>query len=344
MFKRLSSTFSKDIGIDLGTANTLVYVKGRGIVINEPSVVAVNNKTGKILAIGSQAKKMIGKTPAHIVAVKPLTQGVISDFEITQQMLKYFIQKIHKTTFSILPKPRVVIGMPSCVTEVEKKAVYDAALSAGARSAYLIEEPIAAAIGARLPIQEAYGNIIVDIGGGTTEIAVISLGGIVSNRSLRVAGERLNQDIIQYVRNEFNIIIGERTAEELKIAIGSVFPLKENINFRIRGRDLINGLPKELVVNNNHVRFAISGAIKIMLRNIRDVLEDTPPELMSDFMERGICLVGGGSLLRGFDHLIAKQTKIPVFIEEDPLTTVVRGTGIVLEHLDEFKEILNSNF
>jgi len=344
MFKKFLSTFSKDIGIDLGTANTLVYVKGRGIVINEPSVVAINNKTGKILAIGEQAKRMIGKTPSHIIAVKPLTQGVVSDFEVTEQMLKYFIQKIHKTTFSILPKPRVVIGIPSGVTEVEKKAVYDAALSAGARSVYLIDEPMAAAIGARLPIQEAYGSVIVDIGGGTTEIAVISLGGIVISRSLRVAGERLNQEIIQYARNEFNIIIGERTAEELKIAIGSVYPLKQNLSFRIRGRDLVNGLPKELLANNNHIRFAVSGTVKIILRNIRDVLEDTPPELMADFMERGICLVGGGSLLRGLDQLIAKETRIPVFIEEDPLTTVVRGTGIVLEHLDEFKEVLDSDF
>lgn len=344
MFKKLVQKFSKDIGIDLGTANTLVYEKGKGIVINEPSVVAINQKTGKILAIGTEAKKMIGKTPLHIIAVKPLTKGVISDFEVTEQMLKYFISQVHKQIFSILPKPRIVIGIPSQVTEVEKKAVYDAGLSAGARSVYLIEEPMAAAIGFKMPIQDAKGNMIIDIGGGTTEIAVISLAGIVKSISLRLAGDKLNQDIIHYLRDEFNIIIGEQTAEELKIAIGAVFPLKKTLTAKICGRDLSSGLPKEALVNNNHIRMAMYNSIKEMLKNIRQVLEETPPELMSDIMQKGIALVGGGGLLRGLDQLITKHTKAPVLIDQDPLTTVIRGTGRVLENLDELKQVLSTNF
>ncbi|MAG44638.1 rod shape-determining protein [bacterium] len=344
MFKKLVQKFSKDIGIDLGTANTLVYERGRGIVINEPSVVAINQKTGKILAVGSQAKKMVGKTPSHISAVKPLTKGVISDFEVTEQMLKYFISQIHKQVLSIMPKPRIVIGIPSQITPVEKKAVYDAGLSAGARSVYLIEEPMAAAIGAKMPVQDAKGSMIIDIGGGTTEIAVISLGGIVKSISLRLAGDKLNQDIIHYMRDEFNIIIGERTAEELKIAIGSVFPLKKILTAKICGRDLTSGLPKETLVNNNHIRMAMYNSIKLMLKNIREVLEETPPELMTDIMQKGIALVGGGGLLRGLDQLVIKHTKAPVLVDQDPLTTVVRGAGMVLENIDELKEVLSTNF
>ena len=331
---------SKDIGVDLGTANTLVYVKGKGIVINEPSVVAVNKRTGQVLAIGKDAKKMVGKTPGHIVATRPLVDGVVSDFEVTTQMLKYFIEKIHKESFSLLPRPRVLIGIPSGITEVEKKAVIDAAINAGAKEAYLIEEPMAAAIGARLPVTEARGNMIVDIGGGTSEIAVISLGGIVSARSLRVAGDEMNEDIIRYCRDEFNLLVGEKTAEEIKIAIGSAYPLKEALTASIRGRDLVSGLPREVKITDEHVREAISRSIRIIINNIKTVIEETPPELLSDVMQRGIILAGGGGLIRGLDRLVANQTDMPVRMMEDPLTAVVRGTGIVLEDIETLREVL----
>lgn len=336
-------SISKDIGIDLGTANTLVYVKGKGIVINEPSVVAINQKTGQILAIGKEAKKMVGKTPGHIVATRPLVDGVISDFEVTQQMLRYFIEKVHQGSFSLLPRPRVLVGIPSGVTEVEKRAVVDATLSAGAREAYLIDEPMAAAIGARLPVQEAAGNMIVDIGGGTSEIAVISLGGVVVARSLRVAGDEMNEDIIRYCRDEFNLLIGERTAEEVKITIGSASPLRENLTIPIRGRDLVSGFPKEVIVNDEQIREAISRSVRIIVNNIKTVIEETPPELISDIMYRGIILAGGGSLIRGLDNLIANQTEMPVRMMEDPLTAVVRGAGIVLEDLENLRGILVEN-
>jgi len=331
---------SKDIGIDLGTANTLVYVKGKGIVINEPSVVAINKRTGQVLAIGKEAKRMVGKTPGHIVAIRPLVDGVVSDFEITEQMLRYFIEKVHKESFSLMPRPRVLIGIPSDITEVEKKAVIDAATNAGAREAYLIEEPMAAAIGARLPVTEACGNMVVDIGGGTSEIAVISLGGIVSARSLRVAGDEMNEDIIRYCRDEFNLLIGEKTAEEIKIAIGSAYPHEEKLNYPVRGRDLVSGLPKEISINDEQVREALSRSIRIIVNNIKTVVEETPPELLSDIMQRGIILAGGGSLIRGLDKLIADQTEIPVRMMEDPLTAVVRGAGIVLEDIELIKEVL----
>lgn len=331
---------SKDIGIDLGTANTLVYVKGKGIVINEPSVVAINKRTGQVLAIGRDAKRMVGKTPGHIVATRPLVDGVVSDFEVTTQMLKYFIDKVHKDSFSLMPRPRVLIGIPSGITEVEKKAVIDAATNAGAREAYLIEEPMAAALGARLPVMEARGNMVVDIGGGTSEIAVISLGGIVSARSLRVAGDEMNEDIIRYCRDEFNLLIGEKTAEDIKIAIGSAFPLKEQLMIPIRGRDLVSGLPKEVQIKDEHVREAISRSIRIIVNNVKTVIEETPPELLSDIMQRGIILAGGGSLIRGLDKLIANQTEMPVRMMEDPLTAVVRGAGIVLEDIDLLRDVL----
>jgi rod shape-determining protein MreB and related proteins len=331
---------SKDIGIDLGTANTLVYVKGKGIVINEPSVVAINKKTGQILAIGKEAKRMVGKTPSHIVATRPLVDGVISDFEVTEQMLRYFIEKVHKESFSLMPRPRVLIGIPSGITEVEKKAVTDAAKNAGAREAYLIDEPMAAAIGARLPVTEAAGNMVVDIGGGTSEIAVISLGGVVISRSLRVAGDEMNEDIIRYCRDEFNLLVGEKTAEEVKIAIGSAYYLKEPLTVPIRGRDLVSGLPKEVLVTDEQIRQAISRSIRIIVNNIKSVIEDTPPELISDIMQRGIILAGGGSLIRGMDKLIANQTEMPVRMMEDPLTAVVRGTGIVLEDLETLADVL----
>lgn len=342
MLNRLFGYLSHDIGIDLGTANTLVYVKGKGIVINEPSVVAVNKKTGKILAIGKEAKKMVGKTPGHIVATRPLVDGVVSDFEVTEQMLKYFIDKVHKESFSILPRPRVVVGIPSGVTEVEKKAVIDATISAGAREAYLIEEPMAAAIGVRLPVQDAAGNMIVDIGGGTTEVAVISLGGIVASRSLRIAGDELSENIIQFARDEFNLLLGEKTAEEIKIAIGSAYPLEEKLEMEMRGRDLVTGLPKAVVINDEHARRALSRSVKILVDNIKATIEETPPELVADIMSKGIVLVGGGGMLKGLDKLVNQQTKMPVKVADDPLTAVARGAGIVLEDLESLKEVLVS--
>ncbi len=332
--------FSQDIGIDLGTANTLVYVRGKGIVINEPSVVAINKNTEQVLAIGSEAKRMVGRTPGHIVANRPLVDGVISDFEVTEQMLKYFIEKVHKESFSLFPRPRVVIGIPSGVTEVEKRAVVDAATNAGARQAFLIEEPMAAAMGSRLPVQDPAGNMIVDIGGGTTEVAVISLGGIVESRSLRIAGDELNENIIQYARDEFNLLLGERTAEEVKIAIGSVYPLKEPLETTMQGRDLITGLPKEVRISDEQVRQALNRSINTLVNNIKATVEDTPPELVADIYRRGIVLAGGGALLRGLKRLISEQTQMPVHLADDPLTAVVRGCGIVLEDLDHLQDVL----
>ncbi len=340
MLSKLFGKFSKDIGIDLGTANTLVYVRRRGIMINEPSVVAINKKTGQILAIGSEAKKMVGKTPSHIVATRPLVDGVVSDFEVTEQMLRYFIEKVHRGSFTFLPRPQVVIGIPSGVTEVEKRAVVDAAVNAGARKAYLVDEPMAAAIGARLPVQEASGNMIVDIGGGTTEIAVISLGGVVVCRSLRIAGDEMNEDIIRYARDEFNLLLGEKTAENIKIAIGSAYELDETLEMPMRGRDLVTGLPKEVVVNDTQIREALYRSVKIIVNNVKSAIEETPPELISDIMQRGIILTGGGGLIRRLDRLIAEQADMPVRVMDDPLTAVARGTGIILEHLNELKDIL----
>ena len=335
-------SFSKDTGIDLGTANTLVYVRGRGIIINEPSVVALNLKTGQILAIGQEAKRMVGRTPGHIVASRPLVEGVISDFEVAEQMLKYFINQAHKKSWSFLSRPRVVIGVPCGVTEVEKKAVEDAARNAGAREVYLIEEPMAAAIGARLPVQDPSGNMIVDIGGGTCEVAVISLGGIVVAKSLRVAGDKLNEDIVQYARDEFKLLLGEKTAEDIKIAAGSAYKLDEPLQAIMRGRDLINGLPKEITVSDEEIREAMSRSVKVLVNAIKSTVEETPPELVADIMERGIVLAGGGSLLRGLDKLVAKETQMPVRVAEDPLTAVVRGCGVVLEDIEKLKEVLVS--
>ncbi len=331
---------SNDVGIDLGTANTLVYVNGKGIVINEPSVVAINKKTGQILAIGKEAKKMVGKTPGHIVAIRPLVDGVVSDYETTQQMLRYFINKVRKKSFALLPRPRVLVGIPSGVTEVERRAVIEATINAGAREAYLIDEPMAAAIGARLPVINATGNMIVDIGGGTSEIAVISLGGVVVSRSLRIAGDEMNEDIVRYCRDKFNLLIGERTAEEVKIRIGSAYPQEKKERIVIRGRDLVSGLPKEIKANNEEIEEALSRSIRIIVNNIRTIIEETPPELIADIMQQGIILAGGGSLIRGLDKLIANQTGMPVRMMEDPLTAVVRGTGIVLNDLEHLKDVL----
>jgi len=340
MFNRLFGKLSKDIGIDLGTATTLVYVKGKGIVINEPSVVAVNQKTGQILAIGDEAKKMIGRTPAHISATRPLVQGVISDFEVTEQMLRYFINKVHKGSFNVMPRPRVVVGIPSGITEVEKKAVQDATLNAGAREVYLVEEVMAAAIGARLPVQEALGNMIVDIGGGTADIAVISLGGIVVSKTLRIAGDKLNEDIINFAQDELKLILGERTAEDIKIAVGSAYELDEELEAPMRGRDLVTGLPKEIIVSDSQIRRALGRSIKLIVEAVKETIENTPPELVADIMHRGIIMVGGGSLLRGLDKLLEEETKMPVRVEEDPMTAVARGAGIILEDIEKLREIL----
>ncbi len=343
VIKFFFGNLSKDIGIDLGTANTLVYVKDGGIIINEPSVVAINKKTGQVLAIGKEAKRMVGKTPGHIVAIRPLVDGVVSDFEITEQMLKYFIDKVYKDSFTFFPRPRVVVGIPSDVTEVEKRAVIEATINSGAKEAYLIDEPMAAAIGARLPVQEAAGNMVVDIGGGTTDIAVISLGGIVVSRNLRIAGDEMNEDIIKYCRDEFNLLIGEKTAEDVKIAIGSACFQEEKLKRTVRGRDLVSGLPKEITITDEQVREALSRSIRIIITNIKTAIEETPPELISDIMQKGIILAGGGSLIRGIDRLVADQTEMPVRMMEDPLTAVVRGTGVVLEDIESLKEVLVEN-
>lgn len=332
--------FSHDIGIDLGTANTLVYVKGRGIAIKEPSVVAINKRTKEILAIGEEAKRMVGRTPAHIVAKRPLVDGVISDFEVTEQMLRYFFDRVHREKFTILPRPRVVIGIPHSVTEVERRAVEEGAINAGAREVYLIEEPIAAAIGARLPIQEASGNMVVDIGGGTTEVAVISLGGVVASRSLRIAGDEMNEDIIQYARDKFNLLLGERTAEDIKIKIGSVMEMREKLETPMRGRDLVTGLPKEIIVNDTQIREAMKKSVNAIMESIRNTMEETPPELLADIMDKGIILAGGGALIKGLDHRISQETGTQVHIADDPLTCVARGTGIVLEDLDLLSGVL----
>lgn len=343
MFKKVLGKFSKDLGIDLGTSNTLVYTPEKGIIINEPSIVAININNDQILAVGEDAKKMLGKTPPHIQASKPLVDGVVSDFEATEKMLKHFIQKIHRDSFNILPRPRVVMAIPLGVTEVEKKAAQDAALNAGAREVILVEEPMAAAIGARLPVQDSIGNMIVDLGGGTTEIAVISLGGVVNCRSLRIGGDELNQDIINYSRDNFNLLIGERTAEDIKIKIGSAIELEEELESTIKGRDLISGLPKEIPISSKHIRDAITKTLNIIIENIKSTIESTPPELVSDIFERGIVLSGGGALLRGIDEKIHDSTKIPIKIVDDPITAVVRGTGIILEDINLFKQTLNLN-
>ena len=340
MLNKIFSRLSHNIAIDLGTATSLVYVQGKGIVINEPSVVAINQKTGQILAIGKEAKKMVGRTPAHIVATRPLVSGVVSDFEVTEQMLKYFIEKVHKRKFLLGPRPRVIIGIPYGVTEVEKKAVRDAAVNAGAGAVFLIEEPMAAAIGARLAVQEPGGNFIIDIGGGTTEVAVISLGGIVLAKSLRIAGDRLNEDIIQFAQEEYKLLIGERAAEDIKIGIGSAYPLKEKRELPLRGRNLITGLPEEILVSDEDIRKAMQKSVRQIVTAVKTTVEETPPELLADIMAKGIFLAGGGSLLKGLDILIQEETKIPTRIIEDPMTAVVRGAGFVLESLDELREIL----
>lgn len=343
VFENIYKKFSSDIGIDLGTANTLVYVKGKGIVINEPSVVAVNQRTKQILAIGDEARRMVGRTPPHIVATRPLVDGVISDFEVTEAMLRYFIDKVHSQTFAFLRRPRVVIGIPSGVTEVEKRAVIDAAINAGAARAFLIEEPMAAAIGSRLPVQDPTGSMIVDIGGGTAEIAVLSLGGIVISKSIRVAGDEMNDNIIQYAREKFNLLIGPRTAEDIKIRIGSVYPLETALSMEVRGRDLVTGLPKEVHMTDTQAREALMHSIRIIINNIKNVIEGIPPELIADIMHRGMVLAGGGALLRGLSQLMREATDMPITVAEDPLTCVARGAGVVVEDLESLKDLLLPN-
>ncbi len=340
MLNRFFGKFSKDLGIDLGTANTLVYIKDRGIVINEPSIVAINTRTDQILAIGAEAQKMVGKTPAYIQVTRPLVDGVISDFEVSEKMLKYFIDKVHRESFNFLPRPRIIIGTPLDVTEVERKAVEDAALAAGAREVFLIEENMAAAIGAGLPVQDASGSLVVDIGGGTTEASIISLGGIVTWKTMRVAGNKLDQDIINYARHKFNLLLGERQAEEIKIAAGSAVELAEPIEVKMRGRDLISGLPREITVTDGHIREAIAKTVRLMIEEIKAALEATPPELVADIYRKGLTLTGGGALLRGLDIAVAQATGIPVKVADEPLTAVARGIGIVLEDLEQLMEIL----
>ncbi len=335
--------FGKDMGIDLGTANTLVYVRGKGIVVNEPSVVAVNTNTNEVLAVGNEAKEMIGRTPGNIIAIRPVKDGVIADFAITQAMLRYFIDKAY-TRSLFGPKPRVIICVPSGVTEVEKRAVVEAAIAAGARDreAYLIEEPMAASIGAGLPVEEPTGSMIVDIGGGTSEVAVISLGGIVTSTSLRVAGDDLDAYIAAYIKKEYNLAIGDRTAEEIKLTIGSAYPKDVLEEMDIRGRDLVTGLPKTVTITSDEMLKAIHDPIHEIIDTIRQTLEATPPELAADVMETGITLTGGGALLSGLDRLIAEETGMPVNIADEPLNCVVKGTGIVLEKIDKLKGVLVS--
>jgi rod shape-determining protein MreB and related proteins len=338
----LLAPFSRDMAVDLGTANTLVHVRGRGIVLVEPSVVAIEKNSGKVLAVGSGAKRMLGRTPGNIVAIRPLKDGVIADFDVTEAMLRHFIQSVHKDNFPLLrPKPRVVVCVPSGVTEVEKRAVFEATLQAGARLAYLIEEPMAAAIGAGLPIQEATGNMVVDIGGGTTEVAVISLGGIVVSQSIRIGGDEFDEAIAFHVKKEYNVMIGERTAEEIKIEIGSGYPLAEEIDAEVRGRDLLTGLPKNIVLSSEEVRVAIEEPLQAIIAAIKGTLEETPPELSSDIMDRGIVFTGGGSLLRGLDERIRQETGMPCHVSENALINVVMGSGQALEEIDTLKKVLS---
>ncbi|HHT06662.1 MAG TPA: rod shape-determining protein [Hydrogenispora sp.] len=341
MLKKLLGRFSRDMGIDLGTANTLVFVSNQGIVLQEPTVVAFDRDSGNIIAVGLEAKQMVGRTPGSIVAVRPLKDGVIADFEVTEKMLQYYIKKAggRRAFFA----PRVIVGVPSGVTEVERRAVMDAAREAGAREVFIIEEPMAAAIGAGLPIQEPTGNLIVDIGGGTTEIAVISLGGIVTSRSIRVAGDELNEAIIQYIKKCYNLMVGEQTAEEIKRTIGSAYPQKEEESVEVRGRDLVTGLPKVITISSREVMEALAEPVAAILEAVKMTLEKTPPELAADILDRGIVMSGGGALLSGLDRLLAEETEMPVQVAEDPLTCVARGTGMALEALDDLRKVLISN-
>jgi rod shape-determining protein MreB and related proteins len=325
--------FSLDIGIDLGTANTMVNVSGKGIVISEPSWVAIDKRTREPLAIGAEAKEMVGRTPANVLTVRPVRDGVISEFEITQAMLEYFIGKVHQQSIVPVPRPRVVIGIPAGVTKVEKRAVYDAAISAGAREVYLIEEPVAAALGAGLPISETRGSMVVDIGGGTSDVAILSMKGVVVSRSLRVAGDELDEDIIQYVRNKYNLLIGQRMAEHAKIAAGSAYHLPKEKTVRLRGRNLLSGLPEAIEVSSVELREAMSSSVQIIVDTVKDALDEAPPEIVADLMDMGICMAGGGSLLQGLDERLTSELNIRAWVAEDPMSCVARGAGIALENL-----------
>lgn len=336
----LLGLFSLDIGIDLGTANTLVNVRGKGIIINEPSYVAIDKRTRRPIAIGAQAKEMVGRTPANVVAIRPLRDGVISEFEITQAMLGYFIGRAHQQSIVPMPRPRVVVGIPTGATEVEKRAVYDAAMSAGAREAYLIEEPRAAALGAGLSVSEIRGSMVVDIGGGTTEVAILSMGGMVVSRSLRVAGDELDQDIITYIRNKYNLYIGERMSEQVKITIGSAYPLQTEKTMTIRGRNLVTGLPESIEISSVEIREAISGSVQVIVDTIKDALDEAPPEIVSDLIEVGITLAGGGSQLQALVDRLSDELNLRVWVADDPMTCVARGAGMVLEDLDKYRSFL----
>ena len=336
----LLGLFSLDIGIDLGTANTLVHVRGKGIVINEPSWVAIDKRTRQPMAIGLDAKEMVGRTSGNVIAVRPVRDGVISEFEITEAMLEYFIGKVHEQSVVPLPRPRVVIGIPSGVTEVDKRAVYDASMSAGARETYLIEEPTAAALGAGLPVNEIRGSMIVDIGGGTTEVAVLSMGGVVVSRSLRVAGDEMDQDIVQYVRTKYNVLVGERIAEQVKWNIGSAFPLPVEKMAEVRGRNLVTGLPESIEISSIEVREALSQSVAVIIDTIKDALDEVPPEIVADLMDIGICLAGGGALLHGLADRLSDELNLRVWVAEDPLTCVVRGTGAVLDDFHTYSRLL----
>jgi len=338
LMQQLYNRFSNDIGIDLGTANTLVHVKGQGVLINEPSVVAMNTKTNRVVAVGAEAKEMLGRNPGHIEVVRPLVDGVISDFDVTEEMLSYLIRKAESKSKKFF-RPRVIVGVPSGITNVEHRAVYDAAHNAGAREVYIIEEPMAAAVGLGLPVLEPLGSMVIDIGGGTTDIAVISLAGVVQSKNLKIAGDRLNQDIISYLRDEFKLLVGEKTAEDIKIKIGAISD-HERLESEIRGRDIITGLPRQILVNNHDIREAIAHSIETLVDGVKEVLERTPPEIVSDVMQRGIYLVGGGALIGGLDELLEHELDIPVYVADDPLYSVVVGTGLVLDRIDDYKEVL----
>ena len=336
----LLGLFSLDIGIDLGTANTLVLVRGKGIVINEPSWVAIEKRTRMPIAIGQEAKEMAGRTAGSLSVIRPVRDGVISEFEITQAMLEYFIGKVHEQTIVPLPRPRVVVGIPSGVTQVEKRAVYDASMSAGARETYLIEEPVAAALGAGLQINDIHGSMIVDIGGGTTEVAVISSNRVVISRSLRVAGDEMDVEVQNYIRTKYNLLIGERVAEQVKWSIGSAFPLPVEKTMEVRGRNLVTGLPESVIVSSVEMREALTGSIQVIIDTVKDALDEAPPEILSDLMEKGICLAGGGALLNGLSERLTEEMNLNVFVAEDPLTCVVRGTGIILEDFQNLSHLL----
>ncbi|WKZ39053.1 MAG: rod shape-determining protein [Anaerolineales bacterium] len=336
----LLGLFSLDIAIDLGTANTLVHVRGKGIVINEPSWVTVDKKTRQPLAIGLEAKEMVGRAPANVVVVRPIRDGVIAEFDVTREMLGYFIGKVHEQSVVPLPRPRVIVGLPTGVTEVEKRAVYDAVMASGARQAMLIEEPIAAALGAGLPVSEIRGSMVVDIGGGTTEVAVMSTGGVVASRSLRVAGDEMDQDIVQYLRNKYNLLIGQGIAEQVKWQIGSAYPLHPEKTMEVRGRNLVTGLPETVEISSVEIREALSGSVQVIIDTVRDALDEIPPEIVSDLMDIGICLAGGGALLQGLAERLTDELKLRVWVAEDPLTCVARGAAMIFEDLEVYERYL----